>query len=35
MQKHFVMALSKAKPSVDQKQLSKYEEFTKQFGQEG
>lgn len=34
-QKHFVTSLVKAKPSVDKKQLQQYEEFTKQYGQEG
>jgi vacuolar protein-sorting-associated protein 4 len=31
----FDAALKRTKPSVDQKQLAEYEEFTKSFGQDG
>jgi len=31
----FDAALKRTKPSVDQKQLAEYEEFTKNFGQDG
>lgn len=33
--KDFVGALQRTKPSVDQKLLRKYEEWTSTFGQEG
>jgi hypothetical protein len=35
IQKHFVTSIIKVKPTVDQSQLNMYEEFTKQYGQEG